>query len=275
MSAPLLSARGLRYAYPSGRGQPVLAGVDLDIRAGEVLALLGANGCGKSTLLKLLLGLLTPLAGEVRLGGQLLSRWRRRDIARQVAYVPQIQAVPFPYRVRDLVALGRIPQRGLYGGLRATDHRAVAEALARLGIESLADRIYTELSGGQRQLCLIARALAQEASLIIMDEPVTGLDYGNQWRLLALVQALAAEGRAFIKSTHYPDHALGAASRALLLHQGQVVAEGPPAAVVTPANIERLYGLTVSLHPTPSGALALTPSLAGRPQGAGSPHRPS
>ncbi len=265
MTKPLLMAEGLGFRYGSG-GPPVLAGVSLQINSGETLALLGANGSGKSTLLRLLLGLTQPQSGSITLAGRPLPAWSRREIARHIAYVPQSQAAPFPYRVRDLVALGRIAHRGLYASMTRADHQAVAAAMERLDITPLAHRIFTELSGGQRQLCLIARALAQEAPLIVMDEPITGLDYGNQWRLLALVRELAAEGRAFIKSTHHPEHALGAATRVILLHRGRLAADGTPEAVVTPANIRCLYGIEVSLQPTPAGPLALIPELARRPE---------
>lgn len=257
MSDALLAADDLHFAY--GGGRPVLAGVGLTVRLGEVVALLGANGSGKSTLLKLLLGLLQPQAGAIQLAGRALRGWSRREIARRVAYVPQSQVMPFPYRVGDLVALGRIPRNGLFDRLTRRDHDAVAAALHRLGIADLADRVYTELSGGQRQLCLISRALAQEAPVIVMDEPDGGLDYGNQWRLLALIGELAAEGRAFVLSSHHPEHVLHAAHRAVLLHDGVVVGDGAPAEVVTPENIQRLYGLAVLRHRLPNGRLALAP----------------
>ncbi len=256
-NTPLIAARELHFGY--GAGAPVLAGASLAARAGEVLALLGANGGGKSTLMRLLLGLLRPAMGDVFLDDRPLAGWTRREIARRVAYVPQGQAMPFPYRVRDLVALGRIPRTGLWGRLSRDDRDAVDAALARLGIADLGERPYTELSGGQRQLCLIARALAQEARVVVMDEPATGLDYGNQWRLLALVRSLAAEGRAFVLSSHNPDHVLGAASRAVLLHQGRIIADGAPEVVVTPELVARLYGLRVARHRLPDGRLALAP----------------
>lgn len=257
MSGVLLYADDLHYAY--GTGRPVLAGVGLAVRAGEVVAVLGANGGGKSTLLKLLLGLLEPARGSVHLGGRPLKDWSRRDIARRLAYIPQTQAMPFPYRVRDLVALGRIARRGLLDRLHRDDHRAVDAALRRLAIADLAERPYTELSGGQRQLCLIARALAQEAPVIVMDEPATGLDYGNQWRLLALVRELAAEGRAFVQTTHHPEHALGGASRVVMLHGGRVLEDGPPREVITPERVRRVYGLGVTRHRLDGGAMVLVP----------------
>ncbi|WP_295383810.1 ABC transporter ATP-binding protein [uncultured Thiodictyon sp.] len=262
--APLLEARGLRYAYP-GAGTEVLSGISLGVRAGQVVALLGANGSGKSTLLRLLLGLLAPGAGSVWLDGRALTAVSRRAAARRLAYVPQLHSVPFPYLVRDLVALGCIPRRGLFRTLGPTDHAAVGAALERLGIGHLAQRPYTGLSGGERQLCLIARALVQEAAVILMDEPVTGLDYGNQWRLLALLRELAAEGRAVVATTHYPDHALSTADRVVLLHEGRLLADGTPETVVTPANLHTLYRIKVSTHRVPGGPLALVPTLLGRP----------
>lgn len=252
----LLAAEDLHFAYGT---RAVLGGVSLNVRTGEVVALLGANGSGKSTLLKLLLGLLQPLRGDVRLDDRALRGCSRREIARRVAYVPQSQAMPFPYRVRDLVALGRIPHQGLFDRLQRRDRDVVTESLQRLGIQHLAARPYTELSGGQRQLCLIARALAQEAPTIVMDEPVSGLDYGNQWRLLGLIRELAAEGRACVLTSHHPEHVLAAASRAVLLHEGRVIGDGAPCDVVTPQHIERLYQLRVARHALPDGTLALTP----------------
>ncbi len=270
MSAtPLLEARDLHYAYPGSiggsRGAPVLRGVSLSLHAGQVVALLGANGSGKSTLLRLMLGLLVPNGGTVCLDGRRLTHFSRRAAARRIAYVPQSHTVPFPYQVRDLVTLGRIPRTGLFRNLSLIDRAAVDAALQRLGIGHLANRPFTELSGGERQLCLIARALVQEAQIILMDEPVTGLDFGNQWRLLDLIRELAAEGRILVTSTHYPDHALNAADRVVLLHGGRLLADGLPETVVTPATIRTLYGIEVSIHRLPGGRLALVPALAGRP----------
>jgi iron complex transport system ATP-binding protein len=257
VSEALVTAEALHFSY---RGPPVVAGVSLEVRSGEVVALLGANGCGKSTLLRLLLGLLSPSKGEVRLAGTALHNWSRPEIARHVAYVPQSHSTPFPYLVRDVVALGCIARRGLFGRLDRSDEELVDASMERLGICHLADRRTTELSGGERQLCLIARALAQQAPLIIMDEPFAGLDYGNQWRLLALTRALAGEGRAIVQTSHHPEHVLAVASRAVLLHEGRVVDDGPPKDVITPARVRRLYSLDVERHEVPGGALVLVPS---------------
>jgi iron complex transport system ATP-binding protein len=245
-----LEASDLRFSY---RRREVIAGVDLRLQPGEVVALLGANGAGKSTLLKLLLGLLKPAAGSVSLGGKPLATWSRKALARELAYVPQVHVTPFPYTVAQVAGLGRLAHRGLLGGLRATDRDVVTATLEKLGIVHLANRAYTEISGGERQLTLIARALVQGARLLVMDEPVSGLDYGHQMRLLARLQALAEEGYGILKTTHYPEHALGSAHRVVVLQEGKILAKGLAAEIVTPAMMRRLYGLEVEMVRTPTG----------------------
>jgi iron complex transport system ATP-binding protein len=259
-----LKAEGVHFAY---RGRGVLRGVDLTVRPGEVLSLLGANGAGKTTLLRLLLGLSAPSAGRICLNGQPLGGYRRRELARHLAYVPQTHTTPFPYTVRDIVMLGRLPYTGLTRSPSHRDHEAVAETLDRLGIHHLVERPYTEVSGGERQLALIARALAQGARVLVMDEPVSGLDYGNQLRFLEHLRCLAATGYSVIKATHHPEHALLAATRVALLCEGTIVRDGPPAEVVTPMTIRQLYGVEVTAFHAPNReATAFYPS-----PGVGSP----
>lgn len=241
--AAILEARDLHYGW---RGRLVLQGVNLRLAPGEVLSLLGANGAGKTTLLRLLLGLLSPLRGEVLLAGRPLGDYRRQALAQQVAYVPQVHVTPFPYTVREIALLGRLPSSGLTRAPSAADHALVDQVLARLAIGELAERPYTEISGGERQLTLIARALVQGARVLVFDEPVSGLDYGHQLRLLEHLRQLAADGYAIVKTTHHPEHALLASTRVALLRDGRIDADGPPATVVTPAAIERLYGVRVT-----------------------------
>ncbi|MGM0517930.1 MAG: ABC transporter ATP-binding protein [Pseudomonadota bacterium] len=224
-------------------GTPVIHGVSFSVAAGESISLLGPNGCGKTTLLRTLLGLHPADAGAVRLDGRPLADWTARERARFVAYIPQVHVGAFGHRVIEVVMLGRTAHRGLFARYTAEDRRIAREALARVGIESLAERPYTQISGGQRQLALIARALAQQARLFVMDEPVNGLDFGNQLRLLDLIRQLRDEGLTVIQTTHYPDHALYAASRVLLMHEGRVLADGPPEATMTPDHLARLYGI--------------------------------
>lgn len=250
MVSKLLCATGVSFK----RGQrQVLEGVHLSLAAGDMLALLGVNGAGKTTLLRCLLGLLTPSAGQVTLEGKSLTDWPRHQLARQLAYVPQAHVAPFPFSVREVVALGRLPHQGLLQTETQADCEAVDSALEQLGIAGLAPRPYTELSGGERQLTLIARALAQGARLLIMDEPVSGLDFGHQIRLLRHLQRLAAQGYGILQTTHYPDHALAYANRVAVLHQGRIEADDVPAQVITAECIRRLYQVDVEIMPIPRG----------------------
>ena len=235
-----LVARGIVFRHGE---RAVLDGVDIAIAAGEVVALLGTNGAGKSTLLRILLGLLKPAAGTVTLHDTPLAGWRRRDIARRIAYVPQAHAAHFPFTVNQVVALGRIPQAGLGRRLSVVDADAIATALDRLHIAPLAERIYTELSGGERQRVLLARALAQEASILLMDEPMAGLDFGHQLRMLELIRQLAQDGYAVMHTTHRPDDAVQASTRAVLLQGGRVIADGAPRDIIHGESMAAFYGV--------------------------------
>lgn len=241
MTAAILQASGLSFAYP---GHPVLHGVDLEVRPGEAVALLGANGTGKSTLLRILMGFARPSAGYVRLDGRDLASFSRRRLARRMAYVPQGQVCPFPYRVREIVAMGLFSRRGLFGRADLSGARLVERELDRLGIASLAERPYTEISGGERQLAQLCRALVQGASLLVMDEPAASLDFGNQARLLSQVRRLAGEGYSVIMTTHHPGHALMAANRVVMMKDGSVMAEGPTRSTLTEASLRALYGIS-------------------------------
>lgn len=237
-----LQARGLTYRIGE---RLILDNVSLDIAAGDNIALLGANGAGKSTLMRLLLGLLTPHSGEVLIDGQPMRSMKRRAVARQIAYVPQSHVPSFPFSVAHIVAQGRLPTVGLGHAPSPDDKTSVQQALTDLGIHHLSERPYTELSGGERQLVLIARALVQRANLIILDEPVSGLDYGHQLRLLALLKRLAAQGISILSSTHRPEHALASANRVLVLHDGRLIADGAPHDVIDSALMARLYQVAV------------------------------
>ncbi|MFA5496510.1 MAG: ABC transporter ATP-binding protein [Porticoccaceae bacterium] len=238
----VLSASEVDFAR---RGRLVLKGVSLHLEQGEIVSLLGPNGAGKSTLLRLMLGLLKPGKGSIELDGHPLRHYPRRHIARRLAYVPQSHVPPFPYTVEQIVGLGRLPVSGLLRLPRADDGEIVHAMLDKLGIRDLAARPYTEVSGGERQLVLIARALAQGSKIIVMDEPAAGLDYGNQHRLLAHLRQLAADGYAVLFTTHHPEHALLASHRTALIQGGEIIAQGATDAVLTARNIERLYGLRV------------------------------
>ena len=253
-----LEARRLAFGYP---GKPVGRDVDLAVSGGEVVCLLGPNGSGKTTLFKTLLGLLPAQGGEVRIDGRRLAELPRIEVARRVAYVPQAHAAHFPYAVLDMVTMGRTAHLGPFARPGARDHAAALAALETLGIADLAYADYTRISGGQRQLVLIARALAQAAPLIVMDEPTASLDFGNQALVLREVRALAAQGYGIVLSTHDPDHAFACATAVALLHDGGLVAHGRPEAVLSPARLEAVYGVRVFVERLASGHTVCAPDL--------------
>lgn len=235
-----LEARGLGYRIGD---RVVLDAVSLALREGDLVALLGANGAGKTTLLRLLLGLVRPGAGAVLLEGRPIGSWRRGAIGQRLAYVPQGHVPVFPYLVREVVSLGRLPAATTGRGLTAEDRRVADAAMERLGIGALANRPYTQLSGGERQGVLIARALAQGARTLILDEPATGLDFGQQLRLGAILRGLSREGLAILSTTHDPLRARTSFDRAILLQEGRVLADGPAGDVITDAAVRTLYRL--------------------------------
>ncbi|MDH1252861.1 ABC transporter ATP-binding protein [Comamonas thiooxydans] len=229
----------------TGHGRSVVSeSVDLSIATGEVLCLLGPNGCGKTTLFRTVLGLLPPLAGRVLVEGQPVQHWPRAEFARRVGYVPQAQAGVFAFEALDMVLMGRAARLPLLARPSGADRAMALACMERLQISHLAARRYTELSGGERQLVLIARALAQEPALLVMDEPTASLDFGNQIRVLEQIEALSAQGMAMLLSTHQPEHGLRVASRIALLGHGRLLGVGEPRALATPAALAELYGVS-------------------------------
>lgn len=239
-----LAANNLAFGYGQRR---IGSGVTLELNAGEVLCLLGPNGSGKTTLFKTLLGLLLPQEGAVLIDGRDIRALARDAIARQISYVPQAHSAFFPYTVREVVLMGRTAHLGLFAAPSVRDYAAAFTAIQRMGIAHLADAIYTQISGGERQLALIARALAQDARIVIMDEPTANLDFGNQVRVLERIRALAGEGIGVLLSTHDPDHVFLCADRVAMLHQGELVACGEPEVEITGQRLKQLYGIEVAV----------------------------
>jgi len=255
--ADLLMAHEVDFSYGARR---VLHQVSVGVRAGEVVALLGRNGAGKSTLLRILLGFIRPQRGTVELAGQALYRYGRRALATRLAYVPQAHVTPFPYSVRDIVLMGRFPAQPAWGASRSPADVAVVDAmLDRFKIAHLAERPYTEISGGERQLALLSRALIQGARTLVMDEPLNGLDYGRQIQLLQHLRQLADEGYAILLTTHHPEHALQCATRVAVLMEGRINADGPAAQIVTAHTIRDLYEVEVAAFSSPQGHVAFYP----------------
>ena len=256
--AEMLQAERLAIGYP---GFVLARDIDLTVAPGEVLALLGPNGGGKTTLFKTLMGLLAAKDGVVKLNGEALTALSRRAIARRLAYVPQTHAPPFPYLVRDVVLMGRTAHLGPFDAPRRGDLAAVEAALGLLGVADLAGKEYTRISGGQRQLVMIARALAQEAPLLVMDEPTASLDFGNQALVLREVRRLAARGYGIVLSTHDPDHAFACATRVAVLHRGSLAVQGAPEKVLTAELLRAVYDVKVTIQHLPSGQTVCVPDL--------------
>jgi iron complex transport system ATP-binding protein len=260
LETALIETRQLGIGYSA---RTIGADLNVSLKAGEVLCLLGPNGSGKTTLFKSMLGLIAVSSGEVRVQGEPLGALSRAEIARRVSYVPQAHAAHFPFSVADMVVMGRTAHQGLFAMPSAADREAASAALAQVRIEGLRDQDYTRLSGGQRQLVLIARALAQAAPAIIMDEPTASLDFGNQVLVLREVRKLADAGLGIILSTHDPDHAFAIADRVALLNDGRILGIGGPADVLTPARLSEVYGVEVEIARLADGRTICVPSLAG------------
>ena len=259
MTAPMLAAHSLGFGYGS---KVIGRDVDLEVRPGEVVCLLGPNGSGKTTLFKTLLGLLPAMEGEVRLAGRPIAELARAEIARRVAYVPQAHAAHFPFRVVDMVVMGRTAHLPLFAAPSRHDRMKALEGLATLGIAELAETEYTRISGGQRQLALVARARAQDTPAIVMDEPTASLDFGNQVTVLSEIKRLAARGLAVLLSTHDPDHAFSVGTRVALIDDGRLIAQGTPEQVLTPQRLHQVYGVRVIVERLSQGQPVCAPDLS-------------
>jgi len=241
-----------------------------------VLCILGPNGAGKTTLLKTLLGLRPVDAGDIRLYGRRLSDMSLRAIARQMAYVPQSSIGPHPLSVGEMVLMGRTPHIDPIAIASSEDERLAQSALERLGIASLRNRRFDEISGGERQLVLIARALCQQARLLVLDEPTAHLDYGNQIRVLQVVKELREEGYAVIMTAHNPDHALLVATNVTILDRAHLSAGGEPNSVITTERLSALYRTPIRVlkaDVTDEPGLSVTACVPLLTPGAGALHR--
>jgi iron complex transport system ATP-binding protein len=261
---PLLSCRGLSCGYPS---RTVLEGVDLDLFPGTVTALLGPNGSGKSTLLKTLCRTLPILQGEASLAGDPLGSLEAVETARRIAYVPQEEEPRFAFPVREMVALGRLPHsRGLFD--TGEDLEATARAMSDADCVELADRPVTELSGGERQRVLLARALAQDAPVLLLDEPTSHLDVGYQVAAIDLLRRLAQGSRAILVAVHDLNLASLVADQAVLLSGGGIVLSGPIEEVLRDPRLDRTYGIAFERILGKDGLLRVYPVYEAE-------HRPS
>jgi iron complex transport system ATP-binding protein len=256
----IYDARAVSYRYP-GAATDALADVDLVVERGSFYAVLGPNGCGKTTLLRLLLGAIQPVHGRILYDGRSLHDWPRRDLARRVGVVPQVEALVFPLSVREMVGMGRYPHLGNWRGEGPADRAAMDRAMATCDVAELAHRPVDTLSGGEQQRVRLARALAQEPDTLVLDEPTASLDISHEMGIFELLRSLTDGGVTVIMVTHNLNVAARYADRLLLLDRGQTAAEGTADTVFTRQNLERVYRwpLMVASH------LAAGPD-AGAPQ---------
>ncbi len=233
----------------------VLSNVNLQLESGEITCLLGPNGVGKTTLFKTLLGFIQPTIGHILINGINLNKLSPKAYAKHVAYVPQVQHTPFPYTVKDVVLFGRTVHLGTFASPGKKDKIIAEKSLELLEVSHLAERPFTELSGGEKQMVIIARALAQEASFLILDEPSSSLDYGNQIKIIKKIKDLEKESIGILMSTHSPDHAFMLGSKAIILNDGKVYAHGSPDKIVTPDILKEIYGVNVDIFDTPANGI--------------------
>jgi len=250
----MISVESLSFAYES---QPVLHDVSFSAEKGDFLAVLGPNGVGKSTLFRCMIGIQKGYKGTIRVSGRDIRGLSRREMAGCMSYIPQNFGTAFAYSVLDIVLMGTTHEVGTFSNPKAAQVQQAKDALKQVGISDLEERMFNRLSGGEQQLVMIARALSQQADLLMMDEPTSSLDYGNREKILALLRNLTQEGYSVILSTHDPQHALSYSSKVLALHEGRVAAFGRTEEVLTSGLLQKLYGIPAAIVDTVYGKTAV------------------
>lgn len=246
MTEPILTFQEIDFAYPA-QNRDVLSGLTLSIQSGSIIAILGPNGAGKTTLLHTALGWLKPRRGQVLLNNQPLQTYNRREMGQWIGLVPQGEHIPFDYSVLDYVLFGRTPYLQPLELPSITDLQIAEQALVQVGMVHLENRSVANLSGGERQMILIARALAQQPRLLLLDEPTSHLDISNKSRLVALLRQLSADGVTCLFTTHEPDVAAAASDHLVLMRNGKILHMGVMADVLTSQNLTETYSTSVEV----------------------------
>jgi iron complex transport system ATP-binding protein len=258
----IISLSHLRFSYETGL-PAVLPDLSMEIPAGTITAILGPNGAGKTTLLHLILGLLAPLGGQIRIEDRPIKAYARREMSRLIALVPQAEHIPFDFSVLEYVLLGRSPYLGMLDMPGEEDYRIAHQALETLGLAALTRRSVTALSGGERQMVVLARALAQQSRILLLDEPTSHLDLDNKGRLLQMLRMLAERGVTIVFSTHDPEAAVLVARYLVLMRGGQVMDSGPIDAVLTAERLSETYHAPVRVvHVDGRPVVLLDPHIA-------------
>ena len=240
----LLEVKNISFSY---NDEEIFSNISFSIDKGDVLCILGSNGAGKTTLLKCLNGLHNIQSGEIDVNGTNIKKLSFREISKHIGYIPQSHIPSFPFKVLDVVLMGRAPYLNLTDSPRKKDVEIAEEALKTLGIGDLGDKEYTNLSGGERQLVFLARVLCQKPDILILDEPTSHLDFGNQIKLLEIIDNLAKSGLSIIMSSHFPDHAFLTSTKVAIMKDKQFIDFGLPDAVITEENLKKVYSIDIDL----------------------------
>ncbi|MDL2246108.1 ABC transporter ATP-binding protein [Methanobrevibacter sp. OttesenSCG-928-K11] len=241
----LIEAKNISFSYQYG--ESIFENVNFNIEKGEVLCILGPNGTGKTTLIKCLNGLNNVSNGEINIKGKSIKQYSFKEISKIIGYIPQQHTPTFPFNVFDVVLMGRSPYINLTESPKEEDIKITEKALKTLGIYNMKDKEYTNLSGGERQLVFLARVMAQGTEVLILDEPTSHLDFGNQIRFLEIIEKLAKSGLAVIMSSHFPDHAFSSSTKVAIMKNKSFIDFGKPNDVVTEENLKKAYNIDIKL----------------------------
>ena len=240
----LFDVKNISFSY---NDEEIFSDISFSIQKGDVLCILGSNGTGKTTLIKCLNGLHDINSGEILINGENIKKLSFKQISKHIGYIPQAHVPSFPFNVFDVVLMGRAPYLNLTDSPKDEDKKIALDALKTLGIEDLKDKEYTNLSGGERQLVFLARVLCQKPDILILDEPTSHLDFGNQIKLLEIIDNLAKSGLSIIMSSHFPDHAFLSSTKVAIMKDRKFIDFGTPESVVTEENLRKAYSIDVKL----------------------------
>ena len=244
VDSKLFEVKNISFSYD---GDEIFSDISFSVDKGDVLCILGPNGTGKTTLIKCLNGLNEIASGEILINGENIKKLSYREISTYIGYIPQSHTPSFPFKVFDVVLMGRAPYLNLADSLREEDIEIANESLKILGIEKLKDKEYTNLSGGERQLVFLARVLCQKPDILILDEPTSHLDFGNQIKLLEIIGNLAKTGLSIIMSSHFPDHGFLSSNKVAIMKDKHFIDFGSPDMVISEENLKKAYSIDVEL----------------------------